>query len=395
MSDPRRLHGQALLNAFGEARAATLAATLDLSDEQWRVPYHRGIQPTAWDLAHIAWFAEFWLLRGPHRIDVAGNVLADGVLADSERAIIGLDERYDSARIAHRARWEMPLFERGELLERMAQQLQACTDHIARRDDASTLYHARFAVLHELMHMEALLWTRGILGYPAPADLTMRRFTASPEVFVAGGAFAIGQGHDEDRFAFDNELPGRMVQLEAFCIDATPITNGQFLALVQADGYRRTELWPGRAGTWLAREQRTQPERWRRLANDRYEHRWFHQWAPLPLDEPVVHINAFEAEAYCRFVGRRLPRAAEWEVAADRMAWGHSVWEWTADAFAPFPGFRPGPYTTYSAPWFHAQREMRGGAFATHALMHDRRYRNFFLAQRTDIFAGFRTAADA
>jgi EgtB-related family protein len=75
------------------------------------------------------------------------------------------------------------------------------------------------------------------------------------------------------------------------------------------------------------------------------------------------------------------------------VTWGRSVWEWTADAFAPYPGFRPAPYHTYSAPWFHHQRELRGGAFATHELMHDAAYRNFFLPWRTDVFAGFRSVA--
>ena len=107
----------------------------------------------------------------------------------------------------------------------------------------------------------------------------------------------------------------------------------------------------------------------------------------------MIHVSAFEAEAFCRFAGRRLPTAAEWEVAADRLEWGRSVWEWTADPFAPYPGFRPAPYTTYSAPWFFHHREMRGGAFATHRWMHDKRYRNFFQAHRTDVFGGFRTAA--
>jgi EgtB-related family protein len=114
---------------------------------------------------------------------------------------------------------------------------------------------------------------------------------------------------------------------------------------------------------------------------------------PLQPQQPVIHVNAYEAEAFCRFAGRRLPTAAEWEVGAPHMTWGNMVWEWTADPFAPYAGFRPGPYHTYSAPWFHHQREMRGGAFATHRLMHDARYRNFFLPQRTDVFAGFRTAA--
>jgi EgtB-related family protein len=111
----------------------------------------------------------------------------------------------------------------------------------------------------------------------------------------------------------------------------------------------------------------------------------------------VIHVSAWEAEAYCRFARRRLPSAAEWELAARdaRFRWGGSVWEWTADAFLPYPGFVAGPYADYSAPWFGDHRELRGGAFATHARMHDPRYRNFFVAGRNDVFAGFRTAAPA
>ncbi|MFY9343488.1 MAG: selenoneine synthase SenA [Planctomycetota bacterium] len=390
MNDPRRLAGRDLLDALTTARAATLAATMDLDDAQWRVPYHRGIQPTAWDLAHIGWFAEFWLLRGPHRIGTDGNVEADG-----KALVFGDDAHLDSARIAHRTRWQMNLMSRGELQERLAEQLARCRQRVAAAgDDPAVLYHARFAVFHELMHVEALWWTRALLGYPAGEHRGLAPATQRGEIAVAGGEYAIGQHAGEDRFAFDNELPGRKVVLAPFRIDASPVSNTAFLAFVAAGGYRRSEFWPGRAGEWLARQQREHPERWRRTA-DGWQQRWFEGWRPLPPDEPVVHVTAYEAEAFCQFAGRRLPRAAEWEVAAEQMQWGQSVWEWTADAFAPYPGFRPAPYTTYSAPWFHSQRELRGGAFATHALMHDRRYRNFFLAQRTDIFGGFRTAADA
>ena len=107
-------------------------------------------------------------------------------------------------------------------------------------------------------------------------------------------------------------------------------------------------------------------------------------------------LNAYEAEAYCLWARRRLPTAVEWEHAAvsdKNFTWGHSVWEWTASAFTPYPGFQPGPYREYSQPWFGDHRELRGGAFATHARMHHPRYRNFFQPQRSDIFAGFRTAA--
>jgi iron(II)-dependent oxidoreductase len=385
----RLLTREQLPAAFDEARAATFAATLDLTDEQWRVPYHRGIQPTAWDLAHIAWFAEFWCLRGPHRIGIDAHVCADQPVR-----FIPTDDQYDSARISHRARWQMPLFPREVLLERMRDQLAACKQAVAAGGDSDAdLYHARFSVLHELMHVEALVWTRGILGHPAPEGLALPCVEARPEVALPGGEHEIGWRSGEQGFGFDNELPGRTVRLHPFAIDASPVTNAQFRAFVEADGYRREEFWPGAARAWLERNERDAPERWRKTAAGRYEQRWFDAWVPLPPQQPVIHVNAYEAEAFCRFAGRRLPTAAEWEVAAPHIAWGKMVWEWTADPFAPYAGFRPGPYHTYSAPWFHHQREMRGGAFATHRLMHDARYRNFFLPQRTDVFAGFRTAA--
>ena len=130
--------------------------------------------------------------------------------------------------------------------------------------------------------------------------------------------------------------------------------------------------------------------------------RWFDRWLPLDPEQPMIHVSAWEAEAFARWAGRRLPTAAEWEYAATAhpssapqapFAWGHSVWEWTASTFEPYPGFAPGPYSDYSAPWFGDHRELRGGAFVTHARVHDARYRNFFLPGRNDVFAGFRTAA--
>lgn len=389
-ADARLLQGGALIDALRAVRRLTIAATRDLNDEQWRVPYHPGIQPVAWDLAHIGWFAEFWLLRGPHRITRVGTLAATGPARFFEP-----DEHYDSAQVSHPDRWEMTLFGREDLYSRLEGQLEAACEvaaaAIANGDDDG-LYFARLALYHECMHHEALLWTRDLLQYPAPAGYAMPTVTAREPIRCDGGDLALGRPDHGPAFAFDNETPPRHVTVAPFSIDAVPVTNARFLEFVEADGYGRPELWTGAARAFRDRVDRRHPERWRRRPDGAFEQRWFDRWLPLAPDEPVCHVSAYEAEAYCRFVDRRLPTAAEWECAARDIDWGHTVWEWTATPFLPYPGFRPGPYTTYSAPWFHRQREMRGGSFAADAVMHDRTYRNFFLPQRTDVFAGFRTA---
>jgi gamma-glutamyl hercynylcysteine S-oxide synthase len=117
----------------------------------------------------------------------------------------------------------------------------------------------------------------------------------------------------------------------------------------------------------------------------------------VTLARPVVHVNCFEAEAWCRWAGRRLPTEVEWEIAAESGAsrgwrWGE-VWEWTASAFRPYPGFVADPYREYSAPWFGTHQAVRGASFATRARMRHARYRNFYLPERDDIFVGFRSCA--
>ncbi len=407
---PRGLRGEALVLALRAARERTLAAVNDLDDAQWRVPFDPGIQPVAWDLAHVGWFAEFWMLRGPHRI------AHDGIVrADRGARLLPPDEHYDSAQIDHRDRWQIALYPRATLLERLADQLEACCQHARSTTGGDELWSARMSLYHECMHHEALLWTRDRLGYPAVDGYAMparpSRGGDDRGLPLDGGVQELGRDPAHE-FAFDNEQPLSRHRIAPFRIDRTLVTNGQFLEFVTAGGYREPRYWMGPAATYRARIEREHPERWRRAGGQQdgneFEHRWFAEWRPLALDEPICHLSAFEAEAYCAFRGRRLPSAAEWEHAAAVTAntentahgasadfdWGGTVWEWTSTPFAPYPFFRPGPYTTYSAPWFGSQRETRGGAFATDPLLHDRAYRNFFLPFRTDVFTGFRTAVD-
>jgi len=394
VTDARRLAGTALAAALRDSRARTLAWSFDLDDAQWAVPQGPGVNPLPWELAHVAWFAEFWVLRGPHRLSEDGWVQA---ALPAQHA--GPDEMLDSSRLAHAARWSVALPSRMEVRRMLAQQLDAVLEALGRGDDDddAALYFHRLALFHEDMHGEALAWTRASLGLPAPAGVELPRLVPRTPVAVPAGEAAIGWPAARPGFAFDNEREGHPVEIAAFEIDATPVSAGAFLRFVEAGGYDQPAYWPGAAGAWRAQAGRTHPARWRRTAAGAWELRWFDRWLPLDPDQPAIHITAWEAEAWCHWAGRRLPSAAEWEQAAaqatDRFAWGCGVWEWTSDAFLPYRGFAPGPYRDYSAPWFGSHRELRGGAFATHTRLHDLRYRNFFEPGRSDVFAGFRSAA--
>ena len=404
MIDARLLSGTGLVQALREARELTLAWACDLSAAQWHVPQRAGINPLTWELAHIAWFAEFWVLRGPHFVD------ANGTLRATQPPVhAGPDALLDSSLLPHAQRWHAPLPQRAEVLRMLAAQLGACTAAVPtsdnNTDDDSALYFHRLALFHEDMHGEALAWLRASLGYAAPAGVSLPRGGAASTLSVRGGGVHIGAVATAHGFSFDNEQHGLALTLADFEIDARPVSAGEYLCFVEAGGYDDPAHWPGEAGAWRATATRNHPERWRRGARwnegnegKEWEVRWFDRWLPLDPAQPVIHINAFEAEAYCRWAGRQLPSAAQWEHAARQhsstgFTWGRSVWEWTRDAFAPYPGFTPGPYADYSAPWFHNHRELRGGAFATHPRLHDVRYRNFFTPERSDVFAGFRTAA--
>lgn len=413
----RRLAGPALAAALVDSRERLRRCVEDLDDAQWQVPPREGLNPIAWELAHVAWFAEFWILRGPHRVDAQGRVHA---AAPARWA--GPDALFDSSRLPHDDRWRVELPSRRTLRGRLDAQLDACLAALPAGDDDEALYFHRLALFHEDMHAEALAWLRDRLGYAAPAWMGL---PAAGAAGTGGAAAAIGAAPVEPPspavaatlriearpaaplgwpagrpgFAFDNECPGARVALAPFEIDAAPLDAGRFRDFVEDGGYRRPALWPGAAAAWLAAAGRTHPERWRPCPGsaERWEVRAFDRWAPLDARQPAVHLNAHEAEAFCRWAGRRLPRAAEWEVAARRegFAWGGSVWEWTADDFRPYPGFRPGPYRDYSLPWFGSHRELRGGATVTARRMHHPVFRNFFEPHRADVFAGFRTAAPA
>jgi EgtB-related family protein len=210
------------------------------------------------------------------------------------------------------------------------------------------------------------------------------------ELAFPGGAHRLGSGGG-DGFAFDNELQAADHEVAPFRIDAEPMSWARFLPFVEAGGYEDPQWWDTEGLGWLRAQPRA--PRHLRLGAAGWEQALGGTWLPLDPSRAAIHLSAHEAEAWCRWAGRRLPTELEWEAAAMALPgfrWG-AAWEWTASPFAPYLGFVPHPYRDYSQPWFQGRRVLRGACSATSPWLAHARYRNFFAPQRTDILAGFRS----
>ncbi|MGH8803014.1 MAG: selenoneine synthase SenA [Casimicrobiaceae bacterium] len=384
----RTLEGDALGRALVDAHERTWAILAGLAPEQWAVPYHPGINPPQWEYGHVAWFTELWVLR-----EAQWNA-RDELVMHRPSLLSGADRWFDSGRVPHTDRWALDLPPLDALRDYAGAVLDTVLAKLGAANGEGT-YPFQLALFHADMHGEALTYMRQILDYSTPYPLAIPpRDAPAGDAVIDAGAFVQGSV-DGAGFVFDNEKWAHEVTLDRTKIARRCVTNAEYLRFVEAGGYRERSLWSDAGWSWCADAGITQPQRWRKCGDGGWEQRWFGAWLPLAGDRPVCHVNAHEAEAFCRWAGRRLPGEAEWERAAvlGAIDWGRSVWEWTSDAFAPYPGFSADRYRDYSAPWFATHRSVRGGSFATVPRMHHPRYRNFYLPERNDIFVGFRTCA--
>ncbi len=391
---------QAGRDGLRAALAASRANLLDrLADyraalgDRLLVPYAGELNPPLWELGHIAWFEEFWVARNPER---AAGLAAKAETPRPPSVLAAADACYDSSRVAHATRWQLPLPDLAGTLDYLAAVREATLAGLDAMPD-SELYFVQLAVLHEDMHAEAWAYMAQTLGLPLRLNPPPAIAEAAGEIALAGGDWLLGSA--EAGFAFDNELPPGPVRLAPFAIDAEAVSWRRYLPFIAADGYGRPEFWSKNGNSWRQAqiaERGVALPRYLRRRGEAWEIRRFGRWQELDPEQPAVHLTHFEAEAWCRWAGRRLPGEAEWEMAClsrpEAFRWG-GVWEWTASAFAPFPGFAPHPYADYSRPWFDGRPVLRGASPATSARLRHARYRNYFTAERNDIFAGFRSCA--
>jgi EgtB-related family protein len=371
-------NAEALAQALSDTRQRTLgliqawqAALPDLA-----VPPRPGMNPPLWEWGHIAWFQEWWTVRNRQR----GKGTRSASLGDGfgPSRMPRADALYNSSEVAHDSRWSLPLPDLQHTLGYLADVLAHSLAHLRAAPEFTdeALYFWRLVVQHEAMHNEAAVYMAQDLGLALPEALYVGHAQAGIEPVAISALHIPGQvwtlGHSGPGFAFDNECQAHPVALAAFEIDAMAVTWSQYLPFLQATDHALPPHVRGAQGDWQVR----------RLG----------QWQAMDLNAPVVHVNAADAQAWCEWAGRRLPTEAEWECAAQQpgFLWGQ-VWEWTASDFAPYPGFAAHPYRDYSEPWWHHHRVLRGACAATSAHVVDVRYRNFFVPERRDIFAGFRT----
>ncbi len=430
--EPLRQRAAAVLET---ARRRTAVLTSCVDDRELTAQHSPLMSPLVWDLAHIANQEEQWLLRA---------------VGGLEALRPDIDPVYDAFEHPRAERPKLPLLPPGEARSyasdvrgRVLDVLESTVLH------GSPLLDSGFAfgmiAQHEQQHDETMLITHQLrrgpaaLSAPPPGPAPADAGLLPGEVLVPGGAFTMGT--DTEPWALDNERPGHRVDVAPFHLDTVPVTCGAYQRFIDDGGYH-DERWWAPDGWAMVREHALEaPLFWSREGSG-WIRRRFGVTEPVPADEPVLHVSWYEADAYARWAGRRLPTEAEWEKAARhdpatgrsrRYPWGDAdpgpdhanlgqrhlrpapagsypdgasphgvrqligdVWEWTASDFLPYPGFRAFPYREYSEVFFGPKyKVLRGGSFAVDPVACRGTFRNWDHPVRRQIFSGFRTARDA
>jgi iron(II)-dependent oxidoreductase len=412
-----------IVEALEGARHRTLALLDPVPEPEQMLQVSELMSPLSWDLAHIGHFEELWLVRE---------------LTSSPATVDRYDDVYDAFKHPRRERPSLPILDPPGARAFNAQVRARVLDVLdaIELDDGNPLLDDGFVygmvVQHEHQHDETILATIQLMhdyahpdadGAPEAPDALVA--STAKDVLIPGGTFVMGT--DTDPWAYDNERPAHTEWIAPFRIDTVPVTNRAYLEFVDAGGYDDPRHWLDAGWAWRVEASLRAPEFWQRH-DVGWTRRRFGREETLPLDEPVQHVCWYEADAFARWSGARLPTEAEWELAAlgastedanlwhggphrfgpspvgsrpqTASKWGAhqmlgDVWEWTASDFVGYPGFRAFPYREYSDVFFGAEyKVLRGGSWATHPHAVRTTFRNWDFPIRRQIFAGFRCARD-
>jgi len=399
------------LRRYERVRARTQALVAPLSAEDCALQSMPDASPAKWHLAHTTWFFETFV--------VEPRITGYRVFDPAFRALF--NSYYNAVGERH-PRPERGMLSRPPLAAVLAyrahvdEAMRLCCERA--RDDAALAALIELGLAHEEQHQELILTdvlhllSRNPL---APAYDAMQRAATHDTAELDWIRYRAGLahvGHGGDGFAFDNEMPRHRVWLEPFALASRPVTNAEYAAFIDDDGYRRPELWLSLGFDTVAARGWNAPLYWIR-DDDRWQAFSLRGLAELDPHAPVVHVSFFEADAYARWAGARLPTEFEWEAVAargsdararDALATGGdasalrhgAVWEWTSSSYAPYPGFRPahGAVGEYNGKFMCNQYVLRGGSAVTppgHARI---TYRNFFPPDARWQYSGVRLARD-
>lgn len=419
-------------------RARTRAMIDHLDDDALHRQFDPIMSPLVWDVGHVGNFEEIWLLRR-----LGGRPAHDPAY----------DRMYNPFDNPRWVRGELPLLDRREADAYLREVRGDALDilHRTRLDPAEPLlrdgYVFRMVLQHEAQHQETMLQALDLRAdlHPYPPAAGRLRPAARPvddtdRVVIEGGPFLIGT--DDVSAAYDNERPRHEAEVGTFAIDRFPVTNRRYARFVEAGGYRRPDLWSEEGWAWRCSVDHEAPQGWIRNGAGEWSVLRFGHIRPLDPAEPVMHVSWWEAEAFARFEGGRLPTEAEWEKAAswgpgadrprtypwgeepptprranlDHLAWGPApvgsypagasaygveqllgdVYEWTSSPFVAYPGFSAFPYPEYSEVFFDEPdfRVLRGASWATSSEVARNTFRNWDYRKRRQIMSGIRLAWD-
>lgn len=352
------------------------------------------LDPPLWTLGHVGWFQEYWIARNMQR---ARGEQADPTHPRLASICDGADSWYDPTLLPRQARRTAaatlpdPGSTRAWLVDTLETTLELLD---AGDEDDASLYFFRLALFYEEMQSEAFAVLAQTLSIDAGPVL--RRATHAPRSPLLFPATRWLLGVGTPGFRFDLQREPHPVDVPEFEIDAQAVTWAQYGEFVGDGGYDEAAHWCEAGWAWVVREGRRTPRHVDQLRHGVLQRR-FGQLARVPQAQPAVHVSWYEADAWCRWAGRRLPSEVEWEAAAHQGAargfrWGE-VWEWTASSLRPYPGFVPGPARRHGLPEFGAHKVLRGASPATRLSLRSARFRNSAAADDDSGFFGLRSCA--